>query len=265
MISLLILVKFMVISFHIYIYICIFVLYNRHIAKHDVLRKTHDALTGFTSRCWGWSYRKIVVSESIDRKRRFRKFGKNVQSSRWKPSKRPNLHLQNSTGCINYVTWNFESLFIQTFPSSILDKFCTFFQVEGGSIFSIKASWSQQILYQTDRFCLRIPFNFPSYVNPVGKKISKTEKISLNINPGTAAEVLCKSSSHPLKVKSYYHKFPLSCWIYIWFTNYWYVSSSCLQNLKRQGNKLSSSYEAEVVAWSSSDFNFAYTVRILSH
>lgn len=139
------------------------------------------------------------------------------------------------------------------------------FQVEGGSFFSIKASWSQQILYQTDRFCLRIPFNFPSYVNPVGKKISKTERISLNINPGTAAEVLCKSSSHPLKVKSYYHKFPLSCWIYIWFTNYWYVSSSCLQNLKRQGNKLSSSYEAEVVAWSSSDFNFAYTVRILNH
>lgn len=113
-------------------------LYNRHIAKHDVLRKNHDVLTGFTSRCWGWSYRKIVVSESIDRKRRFRKFGKNVQSSRWKSFKRPNLHLQNSTGCKNYVTWNFESLFIQTFPSSILDKFCTFFRLREVLSFQLK-------------------------------------------------------------------------------------------------------------------------------
>lgn len=73
-------------------------------------------------------------------------------------------------------------------------------QIEGGSFLSIKASWSQKILYNIDQFCLRVPFSFPAYVNPVGKKISKKEKILLNINPGTATEVVCRSASHPLKV-----------------------------------------------------------------
>ncbi|EXC32302.1 von Willebrand factor A domain-containing protein [Morus notabilis] len=103
-------------------------------------------------------------------------------------------------------------------------------QIEGGSFLSIKASWSQKILYNIDQFCLRVPFSFPAYVNPVGKKISKKEKILLNINPGAATEVVCRSTSHPLK------------------------------NLRRQGNKVSSSYEAEVAVWSTSDFSFVYTV-----
>lgn len=73
-------------------------------------------------------------------------------------------------------------------------------QVEAGSFLSAKISWSQKLLYSAGEFCLRLPFSFPSYVTPVGKKIPKKEKILLNVNSGTSTEVLCKSTSHPLKV-----------------------------------------------------------------
>jgi hypothetical protein len=62
--------------------------------------------------------------------------------------------------------------------------------------------WSQKILFHDGEFGLTVPFCFPSYVNPVGRKISKKEKIFLKLNSGTANEVLCKATSHPLKVKS---------------------------------------------------------------
>uniref|UniRef100_A0A5B6Z9T2 Putative inter-alpha-trypsin inhibitor heavy chain H3 isoform X1 n=1 Tax=Davidia involucrata TaxID=16924 RepID=A0A5B6Z9T2_DAVIN len=103
-------------------------------------------------------------------------------------------------------------------------------QVDGGSKLSIKVTWSQKILYQDGQFCLSVPFSFPVHVIPVGKKISKREKILLNVNTGTGTEVLCKTSSHPLK------------------------------ELKRQVGKLGFSYEAEVLTWSITDFSFSYTV-----
>lgn len=75
------------------------------------------------------------------------------------------------------------------------------FQIEGGSFLSLKMSWSQKLLYHDGgEFCLRVPFSFPAYVTPVAKKISKKEKILLNMNSGTGTEVICRSTSHPLKV-----------------------------------------------------------------
>ncbi|KAK7349311.1 hypothetical protein VNO77_06581 [Canavalia gladiata] len=103
-------------------------------------------------------------------------------------------------------------------------------QFKGGSIFSVKIKWSQKISFHDGQFSLCVPFSFPSYVNPIGRKISKKEKIFLKVNSGAAMEVLCKTTSHPLK------------------------------ELKRQAGKLSLSYEAEVLAWSSTDFSFSYTV-----
>lgn len=103
-------------------------------------------------------------------------------------------------------------------------------QFKGGSVFSVKIRWSQKILFHDGEFSLNVPFCFPSYVIPVGRKISTREKIYLKVNSGTATEVLCKATSHPLK------------------------------GLIRQAGKLSLSYEAEVTAWSSTDFSFSYTV-----
>lgn len=65
----------------------------------------------------------------------------------------------------------------------------------------MKVSWSQKLLYQDGQFCLTLPFSFPAYVKPVGKKITKREKIVLSVNPGTGKEVLLRSSSHRLKVR----------------------------------------------------------------
>lgn len=74
-------------------------------------------------------------------------------------------------------------------------------QFEGGSVFSIKIRWTQKMLFHNGEFSLIVPFSFPSYVTPVGKKFSKKEKIILKVNSGAATEVLCKTTSHPLKVK----------------------------------------------------------------
>lgn len=65
----------------------------------------------------------------------------------------------------------------------------------------MKVSWSQKLLYQDGQFCLTLPFSFPAYVKPVGKKITKREKIVLSVNPGTGKEVVLGSSSHRLKVR----------------------------------------------------------------
>ncbi|XP_021828452.1 inter alpha-trypsin inhibitor, heavy chain 4 [Prunus avium] len=104
-------------------------------------------------------------------------------------------------------------------------------QVDGGSFLSFKIRWSQKLLYHAGQFSLSIPFSFPAYVNPVAKKISKGEKILLNVTTGIDAEVLCQTTSHPLK------------------------------EVRRQSGKLSFSYEAEVSSWSSAGFSFSYTVR----
>ncbi|WZZ83097.1 hypothetical protein YC2023_103669 [Brassica napus] len=103
-------------------------------------------------------------------------------------------------------------------------------QVDGGTNLSIKMSWSQKLTYNDGQFFLDIPFNFPEYVTPAVKKISKREKIHLSVNAGTGTEVLCKGCSHPLKEKM------------------------------RNAGKLRFAYEADVLKWSSTDFSFSYTV-----
>ncbi|XAR67567.1 hypothetical protein NMG60_11002368 [Bertholletia excelsa] len=103
-------------------------------------------------------------------------------------------------------------------------------QVNGGSYIFIKVCWSQKLLYEDGQFCLSIPFCFPPYVKPVGMKITNREKIQLNVNTGIGKEVLCRTSSHPLKE--------------VW----------------RQVGKLSFLYAAEVSTWSGADFCFSYDV-----
>ena len=75
-----------------------------------------------------------------------------------------------------------------------------FFQVDGGSNVSVKARWSQKIMYKDGEFILSVPYSFPEYVTPAGKKLPKKEKIELNINSGLSTEIMCTATSHPLKV-----------------------------------------------------------------
>jgi len=84
--------------------------------------------------------------------------------------------------------------------SDYVYRFCSCFQVDGGTNLSIKMTWSQKLTYNQGQFFLDIPFNFPEYVTPAVKKISKREKIYLSVNAGTGTEVLCKGCSHQLKV-----------------------------------------------------------------
>ncbi|KVH94016.1 von Willebrand factor, type A [Cynara cardunculus var. scolymus] len=103
-------------------------------------------------------------------------------------------------------------------------------QVDGGSNISVKGRWSQKIIYKGGEFTLDVPFSFPEYVTPAGKKLSKKEKIQLNINVGLGTEVVCRTTNHPLKER------------------------------KREAGKLAFLYEAEVLTWSNTDFVFTYSV-----
>ncbi|KAF2323587.1 hypothetical protein GH714_036242 [Hevea brasiliensis] len=103
-------------------------------------------------------------------------------------------------------------------------------QVGGGTVISVKVTWSQKLAYNEGKFCLSVPFSFPAFVNPISKKITKREKIMLNVNSGFGKEILCKSTSHALK------------------------------ELRREVDKMGFLYEAEVLTWSSADFNFSYSV-----
>ncbi|XP_073155406.1 uncharacterized protein [Henckelia pumila] len=103
-------------------------------------------------------------------------------------------------------------------------------QANGGTNLSVKIRWSQKLLYLDGQFTLKIPFSFPEYVTPAGKKISKREKIQLNVNSGSGTEVLCKTTSHPLKERL------------------------------RQVGKLGFLYDSEVLTWSRSDFVFTYAI-----
>ncbi|KAK1413822.1 hypothetical protein QVD17_29558 [Tagetes erecta] len=103
-------------------------------------------------------------------------------------------------------------------------------QVDGGSNLSVKVRWSQKIIYKHGDFTLDVPFTFPDYVTPAGKKLSKKEKIQLNVNVGLATQIVCRTATHPMKEQ------------------------------KRQVGKLAFLYEAEVLTWSSSDFVFTYSV-----
>ncbi|CAI9100754.1 OLC1v1037922C1 [Oldenlandia corymbosa var. corymbosa] len=103
-------------------------------------------------------------------------------------------------------------------------------QVDGGSNLSIKVRWSQKLSFHEGQFTLTVPFSFPEYVTPAGKKVSKKERIKLNVNSGIGTELLCKTTSHPLK------------------------------EVKRQAGQLGFSYESEVLTWSSCDFVFVCNI-----
>ncbi|KGN66313.1 inter-alpha-trypsin inhibitor heavy chain H4 [Cucumis sativus] len=104
-------------------------------------------------------------------------------------------------------------------------------QVDGGTTLSITMTWSQKLLFNSSGdLCLDVPFTFPHYVIPAGKKMSKKEKIVLNINVGSAVEVSCKTTSHPLK-----------------------------ESMRKPG-KLSFVYESEVLVWSKSNLSFSYSI-----
>ncbi|XVF48866.1 hypothetical protein PTKIN_Ptkin03bG0222900 [Pterospermum kingtungense] len=103
-------------------------------------------------------------------------------------------------------------------------------QIDGGTNISIKLRWSQKLSYNEGQFSLNVPFSFPEYVTPPIKKISKKEKIKLNVNSGIATGILCKATSHPLK------------------------------EIRRQAGLFSFSYEADVLTWSNTDFSFSYSV-----
>ncbi|KAL2243178.1 UNVERIFIED_CONTAM: von Willebrand factor A domain-containing protein 5B1 [Sesamum indicum] len=75
-------------------------------------------------------------------------------------------------------------------------------QVDGGTMLSIKVSWSQKLFYQDGQFCLDVPFVFPSYVLPMVKNLVKKEKILVNVNSGIGNELLFESASHPLQISS---------------------------------------------------------------
>ena len=101
-----------------------------------------------------------------------------------------------------------------------------------------------------------MPFNFPAYVNPLGNKNTKGEKISLSVNMGADAEVLCQTTSHPLKVNILSYSSHLVCDTI--------MNHDFSQVVRRHSGKLSLSYEAQVAAWSSADFSFSYIVKTLN-
>ncbi|TKY72884.1 Inter-alpha-trypsin inhibitor heavy chain H1 [Spatholobus suberectus] len=103
-------------------------------------------------------------------------------------------------------------------------------QIDGGSNLSVKFSWYQKTLYSNDVFCLNVPFTFPDFVNPVGKKMPKKEKIEINVNAITGSELLCKTMSHPLK------------------------------KVRHNAGSMGFLYESDVLSWSKTDFSFSYAV-----
>lgn len=103
-------------------------------------------------------------------------------------------------------------------------------QVEGGSKISIKVSWSQKLLFQQGRFSLSVPFTFPPYVIPAGKRVSKREKILLKVNSCVGSDISWQCTSHSIK------------------------------ELSHEVRKLSFVHDGSVKAWSNTDFNFSYAV-----
>ncbi|XP_028782772.1 inter alpha-trypsin inhibitor, heavy chain 4-like isoform X2 [Neltuma alba] len=103
-------------------------------------------------------------------------------------------------------------------------------EIDGGSNLSIKISWSQKLLYGNDQFSLIVPFAFPAFVKPAGKRIPKREKIQINVNAGVGSELLCQTISHPLK------------------------------EVRRYAGSISFLYDSQVLEWSNIDFHFSYSV-----
>ncbi|KAL0426769.1 UNVERIFIED_CONTAM: Inter alpha-trypsin inhibitor, heavy chain 4 [Sesamum latifolium] len=103
-------------------------------------------------------------------------------------------------------------------------------KIDGGTNLSVKLKWSQKLMYHGGQFTLNIPFKFPEYVTPAGKKIPKHEKIELTVNSCPGTEILSKTTSHLLKERY------------------------------RQAGKSVFVYDSDVLSWSSSDVSFAYTI-----
>lgn len=75
-----------------------------------------------------------------------------------------------------------------------------FVKIDGGVNLTVKMSWSQKLLYRNGELSLDVPFTFPEFVVPPGKKYLKKEKIQLNVNSGLGTGILFKGASHLLKV-----------------------------------------------------------------
>ncbi|XP_068660894.1 uncharacterized protein [Aristolochia californica] len=103
-------------------------------------------------------------------------------------------------------------------------------KVDGGSVLSVKIRWRQQLLYSDGQFSIAVPFSFPDYVNPSGKMFASSEKIQLNVNTGMAKEVIFKTISHALK------------------------------ETRRQMGRFAFVYDAQVLQFSSANFNFTFEV-----
>ncbi|KAK1365161.1 Inter-alpha-trypsin inhibitor heavy chain [Heracleum sosnowskyi] len=105
-------------------------------------------------------------------------------------------------------------------------------EIDGGSNLSIKVRWSQKLLYQDGQYTLTVPYTFPEYVTPAGKKMAKKERIKVNLNAGPGTGIVCKTISHPLK------------------------------ELRRNGGQLGFLYDTGVLTWSSCDFVITYSVSV---
>lgn len=103
-------------------------------------------------------------------------------------------------------------------------------QIDGGSNISVKISWSQKILCCNDLFSLKVPFNFPDFINPAGKRMARKEKIQINVNAVTGNEFLCKTISHPLK------------------------------EVRRSAGSMGFLYDSDVLSFSKINFSISYTV-----
>ncbi|XP_057747759.1 uncharacterized protein LOC130966953 [Arachis stenosperma] len=103
-------------------------------------------------------------------------------------------------------------------------------KIDGGTNLSIKISWSQKLVYAEGEYCLDLPYTFPDFVNPAGKRLSKKEKIQVNVNALPGSEILCRTMSHQLKA------------------------------MKRHAGSMGFLYDTEVLSWSKTDFRFSYAV-----
>lgn len=91
--------------------------------------------------------------------------------------------------------------------------------------------------------------------------MSKKEKILLNVNCGPGTEILCKTTSHPLRVQIIVEP---RCEVHLSIKEHWLILCMLdLQELKRQAGMLGFSYEVDVLRWSSFDFVFTYTVSLI--